>query len=133
MIGYVTLGTRDIARARAFYDDLLGLLGAKRLIEPTEGDPSGLTMWGTAWGAPALAITHPHDGQDHQRGNGQMTALVCDTRDRVDALHHRALLLGGADEGAPGVRGEEGDRAFYGAYFRDLDVNKLCAFRVGPA
>jgi hypothetical protein len=40
---------------------------------------------------------------------------------------------GAADEGAPGVRGEEGPQAFYGAYFRDPDGNKLCAFRVGPA
>jgi hypothetical protein len=43
------------------------------------------------------------------------------------------MELGGSDEGAPGVRGEEGPRAFYGAYFRDLDGNKLCAFRIGPA
>ena len=44
-----------------------------------------------------------------------------------------ALAAGGNDEGAPGVRGEDGPQAFYGAYFRDLDGNKLCAFRVGPA
>lgn len=29
--------------------------------------------------------------------------------------------------------GPEGDRAFYGAYFRDPEGNKLCAFRMGPA
>ena len=62
-----------------------------------------------------------------------MIALVMDERVKVDALHARALALGGQDEGAPGVRGEEGDQAFYGAYFRDLDGNKFCAFRVGPA
>jgi hypothetical protein len=42
------------------------------------------------------------------------------------------MELGGSDEGAPGIRGEEGDRAFYGGYFRDLEGNKFCAFRVGP-
>ena len=47
--------------------------------------------------------------------------------------HAKALELGGTDEGAPGVRGPEGDQAFYGAYFRDLDGNKFCAFRIGPA
>lgn len=40
---------------------------------------------------------------------------------------------GAAAKAPPGGRGEEGDQAFYGAYFRDLDGNKLCAFRVGPA
>lgn len=30
MIGYVTLGTNDFARATAFYDALLAEIGAKR-------------------------------------------------------------------------------------------------------
>lgn len=42
------------------------------------------------------------------------------------------LQLGGACEGAPGLRGPDGEQAFYGAYFRDLDGNTLCAFKVGP-
>ena len=37
MIGYVTLGTNDLPRALAFYDKLLGLLGAKRLMEFDRG------------------------------------------------------------------------------------------------
>ena len=65
-------------------------------------------------------------------GNGNMAAIVVDSRDKVDRLHARALELGGSDEGPPGVRGPDGDNAFYGAYFRDLDGNKLCAFCIGP-
>ncbi|MGN6149257.1 MAG: VOC family protein, partial [Rhizomicrobium sp.] len=38
-----------------------------------------------------------------------------------------ALSLGATDEGAPGLRGD----TFYGAYFRDLDGNKLCVFKAG--
>ena len=38
-----------------------------------------------------------------------------------------ALKLGGSDEGPPGPRGG----GFYGAYFRDLDGNKICAFVMG--
>ena len=66
------------------------------------------------------------------RYGGTIIALVMDARAKVDALHANALALGGANEGAPGVRGEEGDQASYGAYFRDLDGNKFCAFRVEP-
>ena len=62
-----------------------------------------------------------------------MVALVVDAREKVDRLHAKALELGGSDEGSPGLRGPEGDRAFYGAYFRDLDGNKFCVFRMGPA
>lgn len=130
MIGYVTLGSNDLDRAKGFYDDLLGTLGAKRIMEFPE---SGFTMWGTGWDKPGIAVTKPYDGQEAHRGNGNMTAIPVDTRDKVDALHAKALQLGGSDEGGPGVRGEEGPQAFYGAYFRDLDGNKLCAFRIGPA
>lgn len=129
MIGYVTLGTDDLDRSRAFYDALFGEIGASRLMEMD----SGFTLYGTAWGKPGVAVTRPYDGQPARCGNGHMVALAMDSRDKVDRLHARALELGGSDEGPPGVRGEEGERAFYGAYFRDPDGNKLCAFRIGPA
>jgi hypothetical protein len=44
--------------------------------------------------------------------------------DQVQSLHLKALALGATDEGAPGSRGS----GFYGAYFRDLDGNKLAVF-----
>jgi catechol 2,3-dioxygenase-like lactoylglutathione lyase family enzyme len=132
MIGYVTIGTNDIAKARAFYDALLGELGAKRMME--FGDElGGFTMWGASWDKPALAVTAPHDKQAATAGNGNMVAFVVDTRAMVDSLYAKALELGGSDEGPPGVRGEEGPQAFYGAYFRDPEGNKFCAFRTGPA
>jgi predicted lactoylglutathione lyase len=53
-----------------------------------------------------------------------MVAIAVDSTDKVDAIHARALELGGSDEGAPGLRSD----TFYGAYFRDLDGNKLNAF-----
>ena len=128
MIGYVTLGSNDLDRARGFYDQLMPVLGAGRILE--FGD--AFTLYGTGMGKPGLAVCKPHDGNQASVGNGVMAALVCDTRDRVDSLYGKAMELGGSDEGPPGVRGEEGDQAFYAAYFRDLDGNKLCAFRVGP-
>jgi catechol 2,3-dioxygenase-like lactoylglutathione lyase family enzyme len=130
MIGYVTLGSNDLERARAFYDALLGELGARRLMELPE---NGFTLYGTGFGKPAIAVTRTYDGKSATPGNGNMTAIPVDSRDKVDAMHAKAMELGGSDEGAPGLRGPEGDRAFYGAYFRDPDGNKLCVFRMGPA
>jgi catechol 2,3-dioxygenase-like lactoylglutathione lyase family enzyme len=129
MIGYATLGTNDLEKALAFYDALLAVAGAKRLMEME----SGFTMYGVEFGKPALAITPPYDGQTATTGNGDMLALVFERRDQVDAIHAKALELGGSDEGPPGVRGEEGSMAFYGAYFRDPEGHKLCAYRIGPA
>lgn len=53
-----------------------------------------------------------------------MVALSASSPDQVQELHAKALSLGGKDEGAPGPRGS----GFYGAYFRDLDGNKLAAY-----
>jgi catechol 2,3-dioxygenase-like lactoylglutathione lyase family enzyme len=128
MIGYVTVGTNDLDQARAFYDALFGSIGAGRLMEM----PSGFTLYGRGWGQPGVAVTRPYDGGRATAGNGNMASLVMDSRARVDALHAKAMELGGSDEGAPGLRSEEGDRAFYGAYFRDPEGNKFCAFCVGP-
>ncbi|OQW72166.1 MAG: glyoxalase [Proteobacteria bacterium ST_bin13] len=132
MIGYATLGTNNIAAARGFYDALLGSIGAARIMEFGD-DLGGFTMWGTGWDKPGLAVTNPYDKNAATVGNGTMIALTVDTRAKVDALHAKALELGGSCEGPPGLRGDEGPQAFYGAYFRDLDGNKLCAFRTGPA
>lgn len=130
MIGYVTVGTNNIDKARAFYASLLSTIGAKELMRIDQAN--AFTMYGPAFGKPALAVVKPHDGETATVGNGMMVALVVDSRDKVDALHAKALELGGTCEGNPGLRGEEGPQAFYGAYFRDLDGNKLCGFRIGP-
>jgi catechol 2,3-dioxygenase-like lactoylglutathione lyase family enzyme len=121
MIGYVTLGTNDMPRAVAFYDALLGSLGAKRTWESDRG-----IAWGTAGGA-SLGVMKPFDGQAATRGNGTMVALAMKDRAQVDALYAKAISLGATDEGKPGARGE----GFYAAYFRDLDGNKLNAFCFG--
>jgi catechol 2,3-dioxygenase-like lactoylglutathione lyase family enzyme len=126
MIGYVTIGTDDLDRARSFYDALLGTIGAKRVMQFADED-GGFTMYGTSMGRPGVVITRPYDKQPAHHGNGNMVALVMDSTDKVDAFHAKALELGGTDEGPPGPRGDN----FYAAYFRDLDGNKLNAFCTG--
>ena len=128
MIGYITLGTNDLEKARAYYDALFDSIGAKRLMEL----PHGFTLYGTNMGRPGVAITPPYNGKEAVAGNGNMVAIVMDSRDKVDAFHAKALELGGSDEGAPGLRGPEGPQAFYGGYFRDPEGHKICAFRMGP-
>jgi catechol 2,3-dioxygenase-like lactoylglutathione lyase family enzyme len=125
MIGYVTLGTDDLARAGKFYDELLGLLGATRFMEYET-----FIAWAVAPDQPSLGVIKPYDGKPASVGNGVMVALTVDSNDMVDAIHRKALELGGKDEGAPGPRGEGG---FYAAYFRDLDGHKLNCFCWKPA
>jgi predicted lactoylglutathione lyase len=65
-----------------------------------------------------------YDGNPATVGNGTLVALVVDSPETGQALHARALELGGANEGDPGPR----TGPFYAGYFRDLDGNKLNAF-----
>jgi hypothetical protein len=122
MIGYVTLGTNDMPRAAAFFDALLEGIGAKRLMESER-----YIFWGVSMQLPSLSLVKPFDGLPATIGNGDMVALVVDGRDKVDRLHAKALLLGGADEGAPGDRGG----GFYAGYFRDLEGHKFNVFCTG--
>jgi catechol 2,3-dioxygenase-like lactoylglutathione lyase family enzyme len=119
MIGYVCVGTNDLDRAVAFYGDLLELLGAKPFYRSERG-----VGWGITPDKPMFSVLKPFDGQPATVGNGVMVALSAADPDQVNALHARALSLGGRDEGAPGPRGGN----FYSAYFRDLDGNKIAAF-----
>jgi len=129
MIGYTLVGSNDLEKAKAFYDALFGTVGIGRQMEMDDK----MCAWGCSWEQPMFGVTKPYDGAAATFGNGAMIALVFDERAKVDAVHAKAMELGAKDEGAPGVRGEEGDQAFYAAYFRDLDGNKLCCFRVGAA
>ena len=119
MIGYVTLGTNDLERAASFYDDLLKLIDAGRFMQEET-----FVAWATSPTTPGISVTRPFDGKPATVGNGTMVALLVKSPGQVDALHAKALELGGTDEGAPGARGG----GFYAAYFRDLDGNKLNAF-----
>lgn len=121
MIGYTTIGASDIGKALAFYDTFLAELGGKRVMETSNGQ-----LYGFAQG-PLFGVTKPFDGNVQNCGNGNMIALRCPSKEKVDEMHAKALSLGGTDEGKPGDRGG----GFYGAYFRDLDGNKLCVFTMG--
>ena len=122
MIGYVTLGTNDLKRAAKFYDELLGLLGAKRAMEMDR-----FIAWSSNPQGAMVSIIKPFDEKAATVGNGVMVALAASSKEQVNALHAKALALGGKDEGAPGPRGD----GFYAGYFRDLDGNKLNVFYMG--
>ncbi len=122
---YLTLGTNDLARATRFYDAALAPLGLPR--RATEPDEVG-------YGRPEdrrcrLWITRPFDGHPASFGNGTMPAFVAKDQQAVRDFHQAALAHGGSDEGAPGLRPH--GPAFFAAYVRDPDGNKLSAVHEG--
>ncbi len=126
MIGYATVGSRDLTAAKQFYDQVLALVGMKTMFE----HPSGGRIYNSADGR-LFGVLAPADGREATVGNGTMIGFLLGSREAVRQAHAKALELGGSCEGAPGPRGPEEMQAFF-AYFRDLDGNKLCAYCFGP-
>lgn len=116
MINYLMVGTNRFDEAVAFYGALLTDMGATHVYS-TERNAA----WGWGIGTPMFIVTKPFDQQPATVGNGSMVAFDVESAQRVDALHARALALGGTSEGAPGPRGEH----LYVGYCRDLDGNKF--------
>jgi catechol 2,3-dioxygenase-like lactoylglutathione lyase family enzyme len=119
VIGYTTLGVNDLERARGFYDAVLKPLGGRRTLSYERSQ-----YYGSKGGA-MLGVVLPFDEQPATAGNGTMVALAAETSEQIDATHAAAMASGATCEGPPGLRGGN----FYGAYFRDLDGNKLCVFK----
>jgi predicted lactoylglutathione lyase len=123
MIGYVTLGTNDLARAAKFYDAIAAELDTSRMM-----DYDGFIAWGKPGGSAGIGLTKPFDGNPATVGNGVMVAFEAKDKDQVHRLYEIALANGGTCDGPPGPRGDGG---FYAGYFRDPDGNKLNAFIMG--
>ncbi len=123
MIGYTTVGVRNIEKAKVFYAELLAELGAKVQV-----DVGRLAMIGASMGEPMIAVCEPFNEEDPHPGNGNMVAMNPGSKEMVDKLYKKAIELGATCDGEPGQRIED---MFYGAYFRDVDGNKMCFFHFG--
>ncbi len=123
MFSHIFVGVSDFNRALAFYRALMPVLGIQeRFCDPAR-------PW-AGWQShpdprPLFLIGRPYDGQAHAAGNGQMVALLAESRDVVTRAHAVALENGGTSEGAPGLRPEY-HANYFGAYFRDTEGNKIC-------
>lgn len=123
MIGYTTLGVKDLDRAKAFYAGLFADKGAKVQV-----DVGRLAMIGTSTSEPMIAVCVPYNEEAPTAGNGTMVAFKADSKEHVGQMYNKAIELGATCDGAPGQRIED---MFYGAYVHDLDGNKLCFFVFG--
>ncbi|WP_439817306.1 VOC family protein [Zavarzinia sp. CC-PAN008] len=123
MLSHIYLGTNDPARAEAFYAPILALLGWRlRFSDAT----TGWAGWEPADAArPLFIVGRPYDREPASPSNGGMVALLAPDRPTVDAVFAMALRGGALDQGEPGLRPHY-HAHYYGAYFRDLDGNKVC-------
>jgi catechol 2,3-dioxygenase-like lactoylglutathione lyase family enzyme len=103
MIGYVTLGTKDLQKAAAFYDKIAAEMGIGRFMESDT-----FIAWGSAGGGAGLGVTKPFDGKPMTAGNGVMVALAAKDKAQVDRLYKLALSLAAPMKALP-VRAARAD------------------------
>lgn len=118
---HVFLGTNNKEKAKAFYDAVLAPLGVNNLGSFGE---KGTMIYGVK--GPSLFIGAPRDGGPATVANGGTVGFRAPNPEAVDAFHAAGLANGGTCEGEPGPR--EAVPNSYGAYLRDPDGNKVCAF-----
>jgi catechol 2,3-dioxygenase-like lactoylglutathione lyase family enzyme len=123
MLSHVYIGIADFERCFAFYAAVLDTLGLELKFREDDWPWAG---WMTpAVPRPLFIIGRAFDGGPVTPGNGQMVALLAASRGIVERCYLTALAHGASCEGPPGLRPRY-HAHYYGAYFRDLEGNKLC-------
>ena len=125
MLDHVSIGVRDIAAARRFYDAALAPLGYACLSH----DETSLGYGRDAAAFWVLASPHPVPANPQ---SGLHVCFAAPTRQSVEAFHAGALGAGGRDNGKPSLRPEY-DPAYYAAFVIDPDGYRVEAHCGQPA
>jgi catechol 2,3-dioxygenase-like lactoylglutathione lyase family enzyme len=120
MIDHVSIGVRDIAKTKCFYDSVLIPLGYKCLSESE--DSLGYGSDTVAFWIGKTERPLPADEK-----SGLHFCFRAPTRKGVDGFHAAALAAGGRDNGKPGVRAEYG-ADYYAAFVIDPNGYRIEAY-----
>jgi catechol 2,3-dioxygenase-like lactoylglutathione lyase family enzyme len=120
MFDHVSIGVRDVAKAKRFYDAALKPLGYKCL---SQGEGS----LGYGRDAVALWISATQRPVPADEKSGLHFCLTAPTRKSVDAFHAAALRIGGRDNGKPGLRSDYSP-TYYAAFVVDPDGYRIEAY-----
>lgn len=118
IMAHVSIGTNKFDEAVAFYDKLLAVLGAHRIVDV----PGSAISWGKQF--PEFWVQKPFDGGEAQTANGTHFAFLAASKEEVDSFHAVGLAEGATDDGQPGPRIEYSE-AYYGCFLRDLEGHKI--------
>jgi catechol 2,3-dioxygenase-like lactoylglutathione lyase family enzyme len=120
MLNHISIGVRDIARTKRFYDAALKTLGYKCLSASQDS-------LGYGRDAVALWITSAERPVPADAKSGLHFCFDAPTRKSVDAFHAAALRSGGRDNGKPGVRPDYSPH-YYAAFVVDPDGYRIEAY-----
>jgi catechol 2,3-dioxygenase-like lactoylglutathione lyase family enzyme len=120
MFSHIMVGTNDLDKAKAFYDQLFATLE----VRPARLDGHRIFYISKTG---VFSVSKPINGEAATIANGGTIGFACSSPEQVDAWHATGVANGGTPcENPPGIR-EGSTGKLYLAYLRDLDGNKLCA------
>ena len=117
MIDHVSIGVRDVARAKRFYDAALKPLGYRCLSE-------GQRSLGYGKEAVALWISAAEHPVPPDMRSGLHFCFSAPTPKSIEAFHAAAIGAGGHDNGKPGLRADYGPD-YYAAFVVDPDGYRI--------
>ena len=120
MFDHISIGVRDLKRAKRFYDSALEPLGYRCLSDGASSLGFGRESV-SLWIGPTKHPVPPNDASNLH------FCFAAPTRASVDAFHAAALRSGGTDNGAPGLRADYGDN-YYAAFVVDPDGYRIEAY-----
>lgn len=120
MIDHLSIGVRDLAASKRFYDSVLAALGYTCLHE-------GSDMLGYGRDAVVLWICAVRRPVPADEESGLHICFAAPTRGSVDVFHAAAIRQGGRDNGRPGVRQDYSEN-YYAAFAVDPDGYRIEAY-----
>ncbi|HUA32287.1 MAG TPA: VOC family protein [Candidatus Binataceae bacterium] len=120
MLSHVSIGVKDIARARKFYDAALKPLGYKCLVEGSE-------YLGYGADSPEYWILAARSPVPADPASGLHFCFDANSRADVNGFYEAALHAGGKDNGKPGIRKDYGEN-YYAAFAIDPEGYRLEVF-----
>jgi len=123
MFTHAFLGSNDIEKSRKFYDATMKELGYENVVPPE----AGFLVYSGPTGT--LVVGKPLNGDQATVSNGATLGLAAKDDETVSKWHEAGLAAGGTCDGPPGPR-ERAPNNSVGAYLRDPDGNKICAFHM---
>lgn len=125
MFNHIMVGSNDLARSEAFYNAVLGVMGAGPPLR--NQSPSGHMRLFYRHEGNTFCVAEPIDGEPATCANGATIGFKCSSPEQAKHFHDVAVAAGGTSiEDPPGLRTSTLG-SLYLAYVRDPDGNKLCA------
>ena len=125
MFNHIMVGSNDLDRSEAFYNAVLGVLGAGPPLR--NQSPSGHMRLFYRHDGSTFCVAEPIDGEPATCANGATIGFKCSSPEQAKEFHDVAVASGGTSiEDPPGLRTSTLG-SLYLAYVRDPNGNKLCA------